>query len=78
MGFTPFGQVTEGMEVVDKLYSGYGEGYPDGKGPDQGKVGNLGRPYLMKNFPLLDSIKAATIVPPAIPAAGAPAAVPAK
>jgi peptidyl-prolyl cis-trans isomerase A (cyclophilin A) len=73
MGFTPFGQVTEGMEVVDKLYSGYGEGAPDGHGPDQGKVGNQGRVYLMKNFPLLDSIKTAAIVPPA-----APAAVPAK
>jgi peptidyl-prolyl cis-trans isomerase A (cyclophilin A) len=76
MGFTPFGQVTDGMEVVDKLYSGYGEGAPDGRGPDQGKVGNQGRVYLMKNFPLLDSIKTATIVPPA--AAGiAPAAAPA-
>lgn len=78
MGFTPFGQVTDGIEVVDKLYSGYGEGYPDGKGPDQGKVGNLGRPYLMKNFPLLDSIKTATIVPSAVPAMAAPAAAPAK
>ena len=77
MGFTPFGQVTEGMEVVDKLYSGYGEGAPDGHGPDQGKVGNEGRPYLMKNFPLLDSIKTATIVPPAAPAGAAPAATPA-
>lgn len=75
MGFTPFGQVTEGMEVVDKLYSGYGEGAPDGKGPDQGRVGNEGRPYLMKNFPLLDSIKSAVIVPPA---GTAPATAPAK
>lgn len=77
MGFTPFGQVTEGMDVVDKLYSGYGEGAPDGRGPDQGRVGNEGRPYLMKNFPLLDSIKTATIVPPAA-AGSAPAAAPAK
>jgi len=73
MGFSPFGQVSEGMEVVDKLYSGYGEGAPDGKGPDQGRVGNEGRPYLMKNFPLLDSIKTATIVPPAASPAPAPA-----
>lgn len=71
MGFSPFGQVSEGMEVVNKLYSGYGEGAPDGRGPDQSKVGNQGRVYLMKNFPLLDSIKTATIVPPA--AAPAPA-----
>jgi peptidyl-prolyl cis-trans isomerase A (cyclophilin A) len=76
MGFTPFGQVTDGMEVVDKLYSGYGEGAPDGHGPDQSKVGNQGRVYLMKNFPSLDSIKTATIVPPAAPGS-APAAAPA-
>jgi peptidyl-prolyl cis-trans isomerase A (cyclophilin A) len=78
MGFSPFGQVSEGMEVVDKLYSGYGEGAPDGHGPDQGRVGNEGRPYLMKNFPLLDSIKTATIVPPAATPAPAAAPVPAK
>jgi peptidyl-prolyl cis-trans isomerase A (cyclophilin A) len=75
-GFAPFGVVSEGMEIVDKLYSGYGEGAPDGHGPDQGRVGNEGRPYLMKSFPLLDSIKTATIMPPA--AAPAPAPAPAK
>jgi peptidyl-prolyl cis-trans isomerase A (cyclophilin A) len=73
MGFSPFGQVTEGMEIVDKLYSGYGEGAPDGRGPDQGRVGNEGRPYLMKGFPLLDSIKTATIVTPAAAPTAAPA-----
>src|SRR5437667_7823110 len=31
-GFAPFGRVTKGMEVVDKIYSGYGES------PDQGRV----------------------------------------
>ncbi len=78
MGFSPFGQVSEGMEIVDKLYSGYGEGAPDGHGPDQGRVGNEGRPYLMKGFPLLDSIKTATIVPPAATVAPAAAPAPAK
>lgn len=62
MGFSAFAEVTDGMEVVDKLYNGYGEGYPDGHGPDQSKVGNLGRPYLEKNFPKLDSIRSATIM----------------
>src|SRR6201996_7921621 len=33
--FAPFGQVTSGMNVVDALYSGYGEGAPSGGGPDQ-------------------------------------------
>ncbi len=66
-------QVSEGMEVVDKLYSGYGEGAPDGHGPDQGLVGNDGRAYLEKSFPLLDSIRSATIVPPAPASTPAPA-----
>jgi peptidyl-prolyl cis-trans isomerase A (cyclophilin A) len=69
MGFAPFGQVTQGMEVVKQLYSGYGEGAPSGQGPDQGSVTSQGKPYLDKNFPKLDSIKGATIISPA-PAGG--------
>jgi peptidyl-prolyl cis-trans isomerase A (cyclophilin A) len=57
-GFTPFGQVTSGMDMVQKLYSGYGER------PDQGSITTLGKPYLDKNFPDIDSIKSATIVTP--------------
>lgn len=64
-GFSPFGIVTDGMEVVDKLYAGYGEGAPDGGGPDQSRIGNLGRAYLEKGFPKLDSIKTATLAPAA-------------
>src|SRR5271170_5688266 len=37
-GFAPFGQVTEGMEVVEGLYADYGEGPPDGQGPEQDKI----------------------------------------
>jgi hypothetical protein len=62
MGFAPFGKVVEGMEVVQQFYSGYGEGAPGGNGPDQSRVTNEGKPYLDKNFPLLDSIKVAMIV----------------
>ncbi|MGH9736976.1 MAG: peptidylprolyl isomerase [Candidatus Acidiferrales bacterium] len=61
-GFAPFGLVTSGMDVVDKLYSGYGER------PDQGAITTQGAAYLEKNFPKLDTIKSATIVP-AAPAA---------
>jgi peptidyl-prolyl cis-trans isomerase A (cyclophilin A) len=61
MGFAPFGKVIEGMGVVDGLYSGYGEGAPQGNGPDQGRVTNEGKPYLDKEFPKLDSIKSAVI-----------------
>ena len=61
MGFAPFGEVTNGMGVVDKLYSGYGEGAPSGKGPDQQRVQGEGNAYLNKEFSRLDFIKAATI-----------------
>ena len=71
MGFSPFGQVTEGMEVVESLYTGYGEGAPDGKGPEQDKIEKLGKPYLDKNFDKLDSIKTTTLILP-------PGATPAK
>jgi peptidyl-prolyl cis-trans isomerase A (cyclophilin A) len=60
-GFAPFGEVTTGMDVVDKLYSGYGEGAPGGRGPEQGKIQTEGNAYLTKDFPKLDYIKKATI-----------------
>jgi peptidyl-prolyl cis-trans isomerase A (cyclophilin A) len=59
--FSPFGRVTSGMEVVDKLHNGYGEGAPRGQGPDQGRVQMEGNAYLTKNFPQLDFVKKATI-----------------
>jgi peptidyl-prolyl cis-trans isomerase A (cyclophilin A) len=60
-GFAPFGKVASGMDVVNKIYSGYGEGAPSGKGPEQGMAQSQGNAYLMKNFPKLDYIKKATI-----------------
>ena len=62
-GFAPFGRVVQGMDVVDKIYGGYGEGAPRGKGPDQGRIQAEGNAYLTKEFPRLDYIKAATIAP---------------
>ncbi len=62
-GFAPFGQVISGMEVVDALYAEYGEGAPQGAGPDQGLVQSQGNAYLKKDFPKLDYIKTATIEP---------------
>ncbi|MGH9687058.1 MAG: peptidylprolyl isomerase [Candidatus Acidiferrales bacterium] len=56
-GFAPFALVTSGMDVVDKIYSGYGER------PDQGAITTQGAAYLEKNFPKLDTIKSAAIVP---------------
>jgi peptidyl-prolyl cis-trans isomerase A (cyclophilin A) len=60
-GFSPFGQVASGMNVVDALFSGYGEGAPSGRGPDQGRIQREGNAYLKKDFPNLDYIKKATI-----------------
>ncbi|HJU86209.1 MAG TPA: peptidylprolyl isomerase [Gemmatimonadota bacterium] len=62
MGFSPIGEVIEGMEVVDALYAGYGEGAPRGRGPDQGRIHKEGNEYLGREFPDLDSIRRAVIV----------------
>ena len=61
-GFSPFAQVTEGMDVVDSLYKGYGEGAPNGRGPDQQRIVGQGNDYLKKEFPMLDYIKKARII----------------
>lgn len=57
MGFAPFGTVTEGMNLVDMIYSGYGER------PDQGRLTTEGKAYIDKNFPQMDSIKTAKVLP---------------
>jgi peptidyl-prolyl cis-trans isomerase A (cyclophilin A) len=63
MGFAPFGKVIEGMEVVDALYSGYGEGPPQGIGPRQDLIQKEGNAYLRREFPELDFIKSARVAP---------------
>jgi peptidyl-prolyl cis-trans isomerase A (cyclophilin A) len=63
MGFSPFGKVVEGMEVVDKINNEYGEGAPRGRGPDQNRIQMEGNAYLKKDFPKLDYIKSASILP---------------
>jgi peptidyl-prolyl cis-trans isomerase A (cyclophilin A) len=60
--FAPFGKVVEGMDVVKSLYNVYGEGAPNGRGPDQQRVQLEGNTYLKKSFPKLDYIKKAVIV----------------
>ncbi len=62
-GFSPIGRVVEGMrEVVDKIYDGYGDGPPRGKGPAQGQLETQGNEYLRKSPPKLDYIKTARLV----------------
>jgi peptidyl-prolyl cis-trans isomerase A (cyclophilin A) len=66
MGFAPFGTVVEGMDVVDKIFPGYGER------PRQDLITDQGDAYVKANFPEMDKIKLARIVPPT------PATAPAK
>ena len=57
LGFAPFGEVTSGVEVVDSIYSGYEER------PDQPRIDSEGNAYLTREFPNLDYIQKATILP---------------
>src|SRR5580704_6111358 len=61
-GFTPFGKVIQGMDVVDSLYKGYGEGAPDGDGPNQSLIQSQGNEYLDREFPKLDRILSTQIL----------------
>ena len=63
--FGAFGEVTSGMDVVEKIYSGYGEK------PDQGQYSAVGKAYLEKNYPNSTVIKTTTLTVPA-PAAATP------
>ena len=54
-GFTPFGEVTTGMDVVEKITSQYAQK------PDQGQIQSQGNTYLKAQFPKLDYVKKATI-----------------
>jgi peptidyl-prolyl cis-trans isomerase A (cyclophilin A) len=57
IGFAPIGKVVSGMEFVDMIYSG------DGENPQQELIQAQGNAYLQKQFPNLDYIKTARIVP---------------
>jgi len=70
MGFAPFGMVVDGMNVLDKIFPAYGEK------PRQDLIVDQGDAYLKANFPDMDKIKLATIVPAVAPAK--PAAAGAK
>jgi peptidyl-prolyl cis-trans isomerase A (cyclophilin A) len=63
MGFAPFGTVVEGMDVVDKIFPGYREK------PQQDLITDQGDAYLKANFPMIDKIKLARVVPTAPPTA---------
>lgn len=54
-GFSPFGKVIKGMDVVDRISAVHGEG------PDQPAIESQGNSYLKSNFPDLDYVKTARI-----------------
>ena len=55
-GYTVFGNVLEGMEIVDRIYDG------DREKPNQGKIQNQGNKYLDKEFPRLSYFSDAKFV----------------
>ncbi|RQM18600.1 hypothetical protein B5M09_008782 [Aphanomyces astaci] len=56
-GFTPFGKVTAGLDILqNKTYAAYGEA------PDQDKIYAEGDAYLKREFPLITHIKKASLV----------------
>ena len=61
-GFSPFGQVIEGMDIIDQLYAGYGEGAPGGRGPNQGLIQLKGNAYLKESYPKLSYIESARVL----------------
>jgi peptidyl-prolyl cis-trans isomerase A (cyclophilin A) len=62
LGFAPLGRVVRGLSVVESLYSGYGEGPPEGKGPDQDRLAAEGNRYLERSFPRLDWVRETKVV----------------
>jgi peptidyl-prolyl cis-trans isomerase A (cyclophilin A) len=63
-GFSPVGRVVEGMDVVDRIYSGYGEDAGGGlRAGKQQKMLEQGNKHLDAEFPKLDRLVRATVVP---------------
>lgn len=62
MGFAPFGRVRD-MTAVNRLFNGYGDGPPRGRGPNQGRIVREGNTYLRAEFGDLDYIERARILP---------------
>lgn len=60
-GFTPIGRVVQGMDVVNRIYAGYGEMAPRGGGPAPQFIMQRGNAWLEKEYPRLDYIRTATV-----------------
>jgi cyclophilin family peptidyl-prolyl cis-trans isomerase len=63
-GFAPFGEIVEGMAVVDRIYSGYGEDSGGGvRRGDQSRIVAEGNPFLDAAYPALTRLRTASVVP---------------
>jgi homoserine O-acetyltransferase len=63
-GFAPFGRIIEGMDVVEKLYGGYGEHSGGGmRAGHQDKIFEGGNAYLDREYPKLDRLIRASVLP---------------
>jgi peptidyl-prolyl cis-trans isomerase A (cyclophilin A) len=60
--YAPIGEVVEGMNVVDSLWTGYGDAPPRGSGLDQDRIISEGDAYLAKEFPKLDYIRTGRLI----------------
>jgi hypothetical protein len=67
-GFAPVGEVIEGLAVLDNLWRSFGNAPPRGRGRDQGRIFAEGKAYLAREFPHLDRVTTARVVPPPAPA----------
>lgn len=54
--FAVFGEVVEGMDVVDQIYAGYGEP------PVQSQLAAQGEAFILREYPRMDKIVKATIL----------------
>jgi peptidyl-prolyl cis-trans isomerase A (cyclophilin A) len=62
-GFSPVGRVVEGMDVVDRIYSGYGEEAGGGlRAGKQQRMLEEGNKHLDADFPKLDRLLRASVV----------------
>ena len=56
-GFTPFGEIIQGMDSIMHINMEYGEQ------PSQAAIADIGTPYLEEHFPRLDYLKKTAIEP---------------
>ena len=62
-GFSPLGSVVEGMDVVDRLYGGYGENAGGGmRAGKQARMMAEGNAHLDRDYPMLDRIRRAYVI----------------